>query len=72
MSVGLDGVRKGQQEVKAKLKQIDDQIDAISKQINLLDEELKEVVEKRDKTYEHIQELRKQREEGVCCSPFPC
>lgn len=64
MSVGLDGVRKGQQEVKAKLKQIDDQIDAISKQINLLDEELKEVVEKRDKTYEHIQELRKQREEG--------
>ncbi|XP_059284027.1 proton pump-interactor 1-like [Lycium ferocissimum] len=64
MSVGLDGVRKGQQEVKAKLKQIDDQIDGISKQISLLDEELKEVVEKRDKTYEHILELRKQREEG--------
>lgn len=64
MSVGLDGVRKGQQEVKAKLKLIDDQIDAISKQINILDDELKEVVEKRDKTYEHILELRKQREEG--------
>ncbi|KAK4369171.1 hypothetical protein RND71_012963 [Anisodus tanguticus] len=64
MNVGLDGVRKGQQEVKAKLKQIDDQIDGITKQINILDEELKELVEKRDKTYEHILELRKQREEG--------
>ncbi|XP_016581207.1 proton pump-interactor 1 [Capsicum annuum] len=64
MNVGLDGVRKGQQEVKAKLKVIDDQIEAINKQINKLDEELKEVVEKRDKTYEHILELRKQREEG--------
>ncbi|KAK4342067.1 hypothetical protein RND71_037883 [Anisodus tanguticus] len=64
MNVGLDGVRKGQQEVKAKLKQIDDQIDGISKQINILDEELKELVDKRDKTYEHILELRKQREEG--------
>lgn len=64
MNVGLDGVRKGQQEVKAKLKLIDDQLDAMNKQINILDEELKEVVEKRDKTYEHILELRKQREEG--------
>lgn len=68
MNVGLDGVRKGQQEVKGKLKIIDDQITAINNQINILDEELKDVVEKRDKTYEHILELRKQREEGVCCS----
>ncbi|XP_004244233.1 proton pump-interactor 1 [Solanum lycopersicum] len=64
MNVGLDGVRKGQQEVKGRLKIIDDQIDAINKQIGILDEELKDVVEKRDKTYEHILELRKQREEG--------
>ncbi|KAL3333357.1 hypothetical protein AABB24_033439 [Solanum stoloniferum] len=64
MNVGLDGVRKGQQEVKGRLKIIDDQIDAINKQIGILDEELKGVVEKRDKTYEHILELRKQREEG--------
>ena len=67
MNVGLDGVRKGQQEVKGRLKIIDYQIDAINKQIGILDEELKDVVEKRDKTYEHILELRKQREEGVCC-----
>ncbi|CAN4102897.1 unnamed protein product [Withania somnifera] len=64
MNVGLDGVRKGQQEVKAKLKLIDDQLDAMNKQIHILDEELKEVVENRDKTYEHILELRRQREEG--------
>lgn len=68
MNVGLDGVRKGQQEVKGKLKILDDQINAINKQIEILDAELKDVVEKRDKTYEHILELRKQREEGVCCS----
>ncbi|CAN4104190.1 unnamed protein product [Withania somnifera] len=64
MNVGLDGVHKGRQEVKAKLKLIDEQLLALNKQINILDEELKEVVEKRDKTYEHILELRKQREEG--------
>lgn len=64
MNVGLDGVRKGQQEVKGRLKIIDDQIDAINKQIGILDEELKGIVEKRDKTYEHILELRKLREEG--------
>ena len=62
----LDGARKEQQIIKAKLKQLDDEKEAIEKQINALQEELTIVTEKRDKAFEKIQELRKQREEGVC------
>ncbi|XP_070008909.1 proton pump-interactor 1-like [Nicotiana sylvestris] len=68
ISVDLDGVRKEQQVVKAKLKKLDDHIDDITKQIKSLDEEVKEIVQKRESTYEHILELRKQRDEGN--SPF--
>ncbi|XP_019251697.1 PREDICTED: proton pump-interactor 1-like [Nicotiana attenuata] len=68
ISVDLDGVRKEQQAVKAKLKKLDDHIDDITKQIKSLDEEVKEIVKKRESTYEHILELRKQRDEGN--SPF--
>lgn len=62
----MDGARKEQQVIKAKLKQLDDEKEAIEKQINALQEELTIVTEKRDKAFEKIQELRKQREEGVC------
>ncbi|KAK4344559.1 hypothetical protein RND71_034735 [Anisodus tanguticus] len=68
MSVDLDGVHKEQHVVKAKLKILDDHIDDVTKQIKLLDEELKEIVQKRESTYGHILELRKQRDEGN--SPF--
>ncbi|XP_059302718.1 proton pump-interactor 1-like [Lycium ferocissimum] len=68
MSVDLDGVRKEQQAVKAKLKILNEHIDDVTKQIKSLDEELKEVVQKRESTYKHILELRKQRDEGN--SPF--
>lgn len=60
----LDGVRKERQVVKAKLKQHDDEKVAIEKEIDALQDELTIVTEKRDKAYEKIQELRKQREEG--------
>ncbi|KAK4373972.1 hypothetical protein RND71_004649 [Anisodus tanguticus] len=64
ISGNLDGVRKEQQAVKAKLTVLDDKLDVNTSQIKSLDEELKEVTKKRDKAFVHVQELRNQREEG--------
>ena len=61
----MDGVRKDQQVVLAKRKQLEEEKEAIEKEIKSLEEELTAVTQKRDKTFENIQELRKQREEGV-------
>lgn len=61
----LDGVRKEKQVVQAKIKQLDDALKAIDNDINSVAEELKSVTQKRDKAYESIQQLRKQRDEGV-------
>lgn len=52
--------------VKAKLKQLDEKKEAIEKEINALQEELTVVAQNRDKTFGSIQELKKQREHGVC------
>ncbi|CAI9754979.1 unnamed protein product [Fraxinus pennsylvanica] len=68
IGVDLDGVRKEQEVVKAKLKQLDEEKEAIEKEINALQEELTVIAQNRDKTFENIQELRKQREHGN--SPF--
>lgn len=61
----MDGVRKDQQVVFAKRKQLEEEKDGIEKEIKSLEEELNSVTQKRDKTFETIKELRKQREEGV-------
>ncbi|CAA2955133.1 proton pump-interactor 1-like [Olea europaea subsp. europaea] len=68
IGVDLDGVRKEQEVVKAKLKQLDEKKEAIEKEINALQEELTVVAQNRDKTFGSIQELKKQREHGN--SPF--
>ncbi|KAB1216606.1 Proton pump-interactor 1 [Morella rubra] len=60
----LDGVRKEKQVVQAKIKQLDDALKAVDNDINSVAEELKSVTQKRDKAYESIQQLRKQRDEG--------
>jgi len=64
IGVDLDGVRKEKQAVNAKLKQLDDEKASIDKDINDLQEELTAITEKRDKTFETIQEMRKQREQA--------
>ncbi|CAA2987381.1 proton pump-interactor 1 [Olea europaea subsp. europaea] len=64
IGVDLDGVRKEQLVVKAKLKQLDEEKEFLEKEINALQEELAAVAEKRDKTFVNIQEIRKQREES--------
>lgn len=61
----LDGVRKEQNAVRAKIKQLDDAVRAIDKEIAALQDELAAVTEKRDKARESVQNLRKQRDEGV-------
>lgn len=61
----MDGVRKEKQVIQAKIKQLDDALKAIDDEINSLSEELKAVTQKRDKAYDSIQQLRKQRDEGV-------
>jgi septal ring factor EnvC (AmiA/AmiB activator) len=61
----LDGVRKEKQALQGKIKQLDEAIKAIDNELNSLSEELKLVSQKRDKAYESIQQLRKQRDEGV-------
>lgn len=62
----LDGVKKEREAIRSKIKQIDDALKAIDKDIQSLQEELTAVSQKRDKAFESMQQLRKQREEGVC------
>ncbi|KAK6134565.1 hypothetical protein DH2020_031685 [Rehmannia glutinosa] len=64
IGVDLDGVRKEKQVINAKLKQLDEEKLAIEKDISVLEDELTAVTEKRDKTFETIRDMRKQREEG--------
>lgn len=65
MGVDLDGVRKENQAVWAKISQLEGKMRVIDEEIKALQEELKDVTEKRDKAYANIQELRKQRDEMV-------
>ncbi|KAK6934252.1 hypothetical protein RJ641_034407, partial [Dillenia turbinata] len=64
IGVDLDGVRKDQQVVRGKIKQLEEELKGIDGQIEALQEELTAVTQKRDKAYETIQELRKQRDEA--------
>ncbi|XP_073126701.1 proton pump-interactor 1 isoform X1 [Henckelia pumila] len=68
IGVDLDGVRKEKQVINARLKQLEDEKLAVEKAIKVLEEELTALTEKRDKTFENIKEMRKQRDEGN--SPF--
>ena len=62
----MDGVRKEQQVVRAKIKQLDDAVKVFDKDIALLLDELTAFTEKRDKARESVQHLRKLRDDGVC------
>lgn len=65
IGVDLDGVRKEKQVVFAKIKQLDEEKVAVEKDISALEEELIAVTQKRDKILDNVNEMRKQREEGV-------
>ncbi|KAK7313040.1 hypothetical protein VNO77_37386 [Canavalia gladiata] len=60
----LDGVKKERQVIRSKIKQLDDALKALDQDIQSLSDELGAVIQKREKAYESIQQLRKQRDEG--------
>ncbi|GFP86725.1 proton pump-interactor 1 [Phtheirospermum japonicum] len=60
----LDSVRKDRQVINAKLKQLDEEKLVVEKVIGVLEAELIEVTKKRDKTFETIRDMRKQRVDG--------
>ncbi|KAL8046568.1 hypothetical protein ABFX02_08G185800 [Erythranthe guttata] len=64
IGVDLDGARKEKQVIFAKIKQLDEAKVAIEKDIDALEEELTAITEKRDKIFDNINGMRKQREEG--------
>lgn len=68
----LDGVKKERQAIRSKIKQLDDVVKALDKDIQSLQDELGAVTEAREKAYESIQQLRKQRDQGVCFSFSQC
>ncbi|XP_020202727.1 proton pump-interactor BIP103 isoform X1 [Cajanus cajan] len=55
----LDGVKKERQALRSKIKQIDDVLKTIDKDIQTLQDELAVVSQKRDKSFESMQQLRK-------------
>ncbi|KAE9590623.1 putative proton pump-interactor [Lupinus albus] len=61
MGGDLSGVIKERQAIVAKIKKIDEQLKTIDKDIQSLQDELEAITEKRDKDFESIQQLRKQR-----------
>ncbi|KAJ7948661.1 proton pump-interactor 1-like [Quillaja saponaria] len=60
----LDGVRKEKQTLRSKINKLDEAVKALDKEISSIRDDLTDVTQKRDKTYESIQQLRKQRDEG--------
>lgn len=60
----LDGVKKERQAIRSKIKQIDDVLKTIDTDIQSLQDELTAITQKREKSFESIQQLRKQRDEG--------
>ncbi|KAF8409238.1 hypothetical protein HHK36_005312 [Tetracentron sinense] len=62
--VDLDGVKKEQLSVRAKIKHLEGELKVIDNNISSLQKGLTVVNQKKDKAYEGILELRKQRDEG--------
>ncbi|KAL8167310.1 hypothetical protein V2J09_008809 [Rumex salicifolius] len=63
MGTDLDGVKKDRQAVRSKMKVLEDELKAVDSDITSLQEELASITEKRDKAFETIHQLRKQRDE---------
>ncbi|RDX96545.1 Proton pump-interactor 1, partial [Mucuna pruriens] len=60
----LNGVKKERQAIQSKIKQIDDALKTVDKDIQSLQDELAAVTQKREKSFESMHQLKKQREEG--------
>ncbi|KAL5730397.1 hypothetical protein ACHQM5_003223 [Ranunculus cassubicifolius] len=60
----MDGVRKEKQGIRAKIKQLEDELKIVDDEISSMQGELELLNGKKDKVYEGLVELRKQRDEG--------
>ncbi|KAI9083562.1 hypothetical protein K1719_034504 [Acacia pycnantha] len=60
----LDGVKKEREIVRSKIMELDDPLKVLDKDIQSLQDELTGLIQKKDKAYESILQLRKQRNEG--------
>ncbi|MQM06691.1 hypothetical protein Taro_039511 [Colocasia esculenta] len=67
IGVDLDGVRKDQQMVRAKIRSLEEDLKSTDEEISSLQEELTAATLKKDKAYETLNELRKTRDEGNAC-----
>ena len=65
MGAGLDGVKKERQAISARINELSEKVKATKDEIQVLENELKTVTEKRDKAYSNIRELKKQSAETV-------
>ncbi|KAF6141890.1 hypothetical protein GIB67_037858 [Kingdonia uniflora] len=65
IGVDLDGVRREKEAVRTKIKVLEDELRAIDNDISVLQEELTVLNQKKDKSYEGLIELKKQRDEVV-------
>ncbi|KAH0915581.1 hypothetical protein HID58_030027 [Brassica napus] len=63
MGAGLDGVKKERQAISARINELSEKVKATKDEIQVLENELKTVTEKRDKAYSNIRELKKQSAE---------
>ncbi|KAK4285944.1 hypothetical protein QN277_002569 [Acacia crassicarpa] len=60
----LDGVKKEREIVRSKIMELDDSLKVLDKDIQSLQDELTGLIQKKDKAYESILQLREQRNEG--------
>ncbi|KAK9150140.1 hypothetical protein Syun_008449 [Stephania yunnanensis] len=64
IGLDMDGARKEQQAIRSKIKLLEEDLKVVDNEIASLQEELRALVQKREKAYEGLVELRKQRDEG--------
>ncbi|KAK9131806.1 hypothetical protein Scep_011334 [Stephania cephalantha] len=64
IGLDMDGARKEQQAIRSKIKLLEEDLKVVDNEIASLQEELRALVQKREKAYEGFVELRKQRDEG--------
>jgi predicted nucleic acid-binding Zn-ribbon protein len=62
---GLDGVKKDRQEVRSKIKVLEDELKVVDAEYQALQEDLDAATARKDKAYDSLNELRKARDANV-------
>lgn len=67
LGVNMDEIRKGKQVVEAEISQLDKKLKVVDDEIASLERELKSATERKDRAYETLVALRKERDEANAC-----